>query len=85
MWISVEKIAMCVSGVETFQTFLEPNVLIVEKLLSVLWCFKLVNNNKNKERERERQGREEENRKRTQLGNLMVSGPVSCLALSSDS
>lgn len=67
VWISVEKIAMCVSGVGTFQTFVEPNVLIVEKLLSVLWCFKLVNKQKQtNKRERERWGREE-NRRRTQL------------------
>lgn len=83
VWISVEKIAMCVSEVETFQTFLDPKVLIVEKLLSKLLCFKLVNKNKNK-KERDR-GREEEKKKRTQLGNLMVSGLESCLALSSDS
>lgn len=36
-----------VSEVETLQTFRDPNVLIVEKLLSML-CFKLVNKNKNK-------------------------------------
>lgn len=70
------------SEVETFQTFLDPKVLIVEKLLSMLLCFKLVNKNKNK-KERDR-GREEK-KKRTQLGNLMVSGLESCLALSSDS
>lgn len=80
VWISVEKIAMCVSGVGTFQTFVEPNVLIVEKLLSVLWCFKLVNKQKqtNKKRERERDGGEKKiegepsYRRRIQLGNLMV-------------
>lgn len=37
VWISVEeKIAMCVFDVETFQTFLDPNLVIVKKLFSVL-------------------------------------------------
>lgn len=36
LWISVEKIAMCVSDVETFRTFLCPNLVIVKKLFSVV-------------------------------------------------
>lgn len=75
VWISAEKkIAMCVTDVETFQTFLDANLVIVEKLFSML-LFKAC------KQKQKREG----NKKKTQLGGLMVSGLESCLALSSDS
>lgn len=53
--ISVEeKIAMCVTDVETFQTFLGPKLVIVKKLISLL-LLKAINKNKNiQTREREK-------------------------------
>lgn len=71
-----EKIAICITDVETFQTFLDLNLVIVKKLFRVL-LFKACKFKK------KRGG--EENKKKTQLGGLMVSGLESCLALSSDS
>lgn len=38
MWIPVEeKIAMCVCDVETLKTSLDPNVVIVRKMVSMLF------------------------------------------------
>lgn len=39
VWVSVEeKIAICITDIVTFQTFLDLNLVIVKKLFSVLLC-----------------------------------------------
>lgn len=79
---------MCVSQVGAPQTFPGSNRGDCEEAVECVVVFEACTQKQKQNREGQREKKKKQQKKikkKTQLGNLMVSGLESCLALSSDS